>query len=431
MAIIPQILWSWEEDINDLGDLKRLQIVLDTIPDNILMGILDKERGNGRDDYPVRAMWNLVIAGVVFEHKKVSTLLRELYRNKQLAYICGFGFSKLPEAHNMSRFLTNLLKHEEEIGTMFEELREYLYQTLPGYGKELAIDSKWVESAANQVSKRKDPDGRSETEARKGVKKYYGVKEDGTAWEKVVTCFGFKIHLIVDAVYELPVAYEITDAAASDVTEGKKIIDNIKTSQPDILSACEHFMGDKGYDDTELIKELKENGIKAVIDKRSMWKTETEKVVPGYDRAYYDEAGNVYCYSPEKGERRRMALNGYEETRDALRFKCPAQAYGVKCQEICECNCRNIRIPLSTDQRIFTQVQRESYKWERLYNKRTAVERVNSRLDVSYGFEERRTRGLARTKLYVGLAMLVMLAFAVWHVKNNQIENVRSMVRVS
>ncbi|MCL1896837.1 MAG: transposase [Clostridiales bacterium] len=431
MAIIPKSLFTWEGEIQRLGDLKRLQIVLDTLPDEPLMRKLEQERGKGRDDFPVRAMWNLMIAGYVFGHNSIASLLRELNRNRQLAHLCGFGFRKLPEAHNMSRFIGLLLKHEGEIRAMFEELCQTLYELLEGFGKELAIDSKWVESAANRASGRKGPDGRSETEARKGAKAYSGVREDGSAWEKIVTCFGFKIHLLVDAVYELPVAYAVTDAAASDVAEGKKMVSKLKEERPEVLKGCRHWMGDRGYDDSALIEMLKENGVRAVIDKRAMWKTETEKEVPGYKDAYYDEAGNVYCYTKNRGRRRLMTQNGYESGRDAVRFKCPAEAYGRECTEMGECKCKNIRIPLSTDKRIFTQVQRGSYKWKRLYRQRTAVERVNSRLDGAYGFEERRTRGLARTKLHVGMALLVMLATAVWKAKNDQGGMARSLMKVA
>ena len=431
MAIIPETFLRWEDEQNRLGDLERLKIVLETMPDEKLMRQLEKERGKGRDDFPVRAMWNLLMAGIVFGHNNIASLLRELYRNIQLAHICGFVYCKLPQAHNMSRFIALLLKHEDLINEMFHELSQALYGLLKGFGKELAIDSKWLHSAAKGQSKRKKPDGRSETDATKGVKKYSGIREDGTAWEKVVSCFGFKVHLLVDAVHELPVAYAVSDAAACDITEGRKMLKEQIDNRPKILEVCDHLMGDKGYDDTTLIEMLTDEGVKAVIDKRTLWKTQQEKEVPGYADAYYDEAGNVYCYTQHKGTRRMMIPNGYEKGRDALRFKCPAQAYGVKCEESGKCKCRNIRIPLATDRRIFTQVQRETYKWKRLYKMRTSVERVNSRLDGAYGFEERRTRGLARTKLHVGLALLVMLAMAVGQAKNNREEMVRSLLRVA
>jgi len=428
MSIIPHTLFGWEEEFHDIGDLKRLQIVLDTLPDEALMQKLERERGNGRNDFPVRAEWNLVIAGIIYGHNSMASLLRELNRNKQLVHICGFGFHKLPQAHNMSRFVRLLIKHESAIKEMFIELSKRLYTSLDNFGKELAIDSKWLHSAANRTSKHKNADGRSETDARIGVKKYSGIREDGSVWDKVVRCFGFKIHLLVDATYELPVDYVITDAAASDITVGKKLVKNLKRNRPEVLDKCQHLMADRGYDDTPLIEMLKERSIKAVIDKRILWSAQSEKEVPGYPDAYYTEDGNVYCYSPDKGQRRLMAQNGYEKERDAVRFKCPAKAYGLSCSGVSECRCKSIRIPLSTDPRIFTQVQRESYQWKRLYRMRTAVERVNSRLDVAYGFEERRTRGLARTNVHMGMALLVMMAMAVWRVQNQQKDKIRSLL---
>ena len=83
MAIIPQLkFFSWEE-MQPLGDLERLQLVLETIPDEPLMRMLEDARGRGRNDYPVRAMWNTVLAGVVFQHPTIESLRRELGRNGQ------------------------------------------------------------------------------------------------------------------------------------------------------------------------------------------------------------------------------------------------------------------------------------------------------------------------------------------------------------
>ena len=427
MAIIAQkSLFVWEDDINSLGDLERLRLVMESIPDEELMGKLEASRGRGRNDYPVRAMWNLVLAGRVFEHSEDASLLRELRRNRQLAYVCGFEFRRLPEAHNLSRFRKLLLKFQGDVDAMLHRMNEELYSVLEGYGEELAMDSKWVKSAAGRRSKRKRPDGRSESDARLGKKAYSGVREDGSKWEKTVSCFGFKIHLLVDAVHELPIAYEVTDAAASDITEGRKLLERLAEERSGVLETCHHLMGDRGYDDGKLIGFLKGMGVKAVIDKRVMRRGEPESAVPGYPDAYYDEHGNVYCYEPQSGARHLMTPNGYESGRDALRFKCPAQAYGIHCSDIGHCRCRNIRVPLATDPRIFTQVQRESHKWKRLYRMRTSVERVNSRLDMAFGFEENRTRGLARTKQKVSLSLLTMLGMALGRIRLGHPERIRS-----
>ena len=50
MAIIPQKqLFQWEE-VETLGDLERLNLVLKYLPDEDLMQTLERERGNGRLD---------------------------------------------------------------------------------------------------------------------------------------------------------------------------------------------------------------------------------------------------------------------------------------------------------------------------------------------------------------------------------------------
>jgi len=54
-----------------------------------------------------------------------------------------------------------------------------------------------------------------------------------------------------------------------------------------------------------------------------------------------------------------------------------------------------------------------SYAWKRAYKKRTSVERVNSRLDVFFNFENHTVRGLAKMKVRCGLALCIMLAMAV------------------
>ena len=147
MAIIPQIsLFEWSE-IEELGDLERLKLVIEHMPDESLMRKLEDERKNGRDDYPVRAVWNTILAGVVFQHESVESLRLELSRNGQLRFICGLygaGDKAVPPEWVYTRFFKKLFKHEEEINKIFEGLVEELRILLPGFGKDLAIDSKAI-----------------------------------------------------------------------------------------------------------------------------------------------------------------------------------------------------------------------------------------------------------------------------------------------
>jgi oligopeptide/dipeptide ABC transporter ATP-binding protein len=222
MAIIPQKqLFKWDE-IEELGDLERLKLVLDHMPDEELMAALEKHRGKGRNDYPVRAIWNSIIAGVVFQHDSTESLRRELMRNGQLRQVCGFdimlGVKGVPSSPAYTRFLKNLMKHQREVNKMFDNLVKMLCEELPDLGEVLAIDGKAIESYARR---RRDEDersydGRRDIDADIGVKEYKGKNKDGSVWKKVKTWFGYKLHLIVDAKYELPVAFSVTKASRSE-----------------------------------------------------------------------------------------------------------------------------------------------------------------------------------------------------------------------
>jgi len=435
MAIIPQTtLFSWEDDIENLGDLERLDATLANLPDEMFMRKLENERGRGRDDYPVRAMWNAVIAMVVLGHRRFADAIRELRRNAQLREVCGFGavgsVASVPGPDNMSRFVGKLEGHKEDIQDIFIAQSDRLYGLLPDFGECLAIDSKWVWSLANGRSGREDPDGRSETDAEWGRKEYRGVRGDGTEWCRTEKCFGFKAHVLVDAKYELPVAFVNSSASGNDTVWGKELFEAVEKARPHVIEKCRFLLADRGYDDTALILWLKERGVKAVIDKRDMWKAETEKPLPGHEGVfYYNERGEVFCYAKESGERHMLRAAGYEEKRDALRKECPVSMYGASCKEADTCTyCKNVRVPLGTDPRIFTQVDRQGYKWKRLYAARTAVERVNSRLDVSFGFETRRVRGMNKMDLFTALAFSVMDTLAVASILSKKPERMRSLV---
>jgi hypothetical protein len=403
------------------------------MPDEKLMRQLEKERYKGRDDYPVRAMWNSVLAGIVFQHDNTEKLRRELARNGQLREMCGF-LGEVPPAWVYTRFLKKLLKHTIEVDEIFEKLVEQLRELLPDFGKHLAIDSKAISSFARHKSQNQTPDGRRDTDADYGRKEYRGQNKYGSLWEKIVKWFGYKLHLVVEATYELPVAYKVTKASASDAKEGHVLLEQMEKRQPEILRTAETLAADKGYDDTKLIKKCWDQyQIKPIIDIRNMWKDgEETRLLNGRTNVTYNHKGNVYCYCPKTNTKREMPNGGFEKDRNTLKKLCPAKQYPIICQgqEVCPV-AQGLRIPLPEDRRIFTPIDRASYKWEKEYDKRTSVERVNSRLDVSFGFELHTIRGMAKMKLRCGLALCVMLAMAVGRIKQKQGEKMRSLVAVA
>ena len=125
-----------------------------------------------------------------------------------------------------------------------------------------------------------------------------------------------------------------------------------------------------------------------------------------------------------------MPVGGFEKDRKTLKKLCPAKQYGVKCKGCDRCPVKHgIRIELDTDRRIFTPIDRASYKWEKEYNKRTSVERVNGRLDESFGFEKHYIRGMTKMKIKCGIALCVMMAMALGRIKEKQKDKLRSLVK--
>ena len=197
-------LFSWK-DIDDLGDLERLQLVIDNFPDQKLITSLHQLRGKGRNTHPIIAIWNSLLAGIVFQHKSIESLRRELMRNAQLRELCGFepmrGSAAVPSKSAYNRFIANIIKNKNLIDEIFNDLVRELQSILPDFGKDLAFDSKAIASLSQRHGNLEN-DKRGEHDADWGKKTYCGVREDGTAWEKVKSWFGFKLHLIVDANYE-------------------------------------------------------------------------------------------------------------------------------------------------------------------------------------------------------------------------------------
>ncbi len=446
MAIIhQQCFFSWK-DCEDLGDLERLQLVLDNMPDEKLMQTLETIRGYGRDDNPVRPVWNSLLAGIVFEHKSIEGLRRELQRNAQLRELCGFnpllGSSAVPSSSSYSRFQEALLEQDVLVEEIFDSLVENLRNDLPDFGKEMAFDGKAISSAAKgrrkeKQGEEKSPDRRREDDANWGVKSYKGVGKDGSPWEKTKSWFGFRLHLIIDAQYELPIAFELAKASTGEQPVIRQMFDDLANEHPELVEGCEYAMGDKGYDSAATIKKLwEDHKIKPIIDIKNMWKDgEETRMLETLDirNVTFDYKGTVFCHCPITGEIRNMAFGGFEKDRDTLRYHCPAKQYGLECKGTHRCPLFNksMRIPLKEDTRIFTAVARSSYKWKKLYNKRSAVERVNSRIEVSFGFEKHYIRGLKKMKLRCGLALCVMLSMALGRIRQDQADLMRSLVKMA
>jgi len=415
--IITQITVFEYEEIEILGDLERLQLALEGMDDEELMKRLEKRRGKGRDDYPVRVMWNLITAMKIFSHRTVATLRRELSRNSQLRKMCGlddYGKKKhlVPPARVFTGFMKLLADEQEEIDKMFEGTVVELSECLPEFGANLAGDGKFLDSHAKSEAKNPNPNAgeRAEHDAKWAVKEYHYKDKNGKEQVKKEYHYGFKGHIICDVKTGLPAGYSVLAANSDEKKAMMELLDEI----PEVIkNRAKYLMLDKGYDSIEMIRKAKAGGMCPIIDIRNCWKDgETTKQYKNTD-IVYDYQGNVY-YVDDKCKQWKMHYEGYDCQKKCLRYSHKGKIH---------------KIYVSYDERVFLPVARDSAKFARLYKGRTAVERLNGRLDRDYMFEDHCIRGLKKMKLMVSLTLLIMNAMAVGKLKRGVKEHLAALTR--
>jgi hypothetical protein len=487
MATIEPSLFSWQ-DVEARSDLDRFYLVRDHLPDAQIVQYLEVMRGQGRDDYPVQAMWNALVAGVVFQHPSIESLIRELGRNPALREDCGFSplpvqrkpltrlvrdalsgrmrveyeapeeaAAAIPGSWNFSRFLANVIELEETLGLvtgMIVTLRRQLLEALPDFGRHLGYDGKAIDSHSTGKVKRTTGQT-SDPEADWGKHESGGVDaRTGKPWTKLKSWFGYGLHLIADTQYEIPVAVHVTPASHAEQVELRAMMCELFAQEPQLAERCCDFSADRGLDSAATKALLWDaHRIRPLIDTRELWREEKQQ--PDYDPSkpitralyperadtiVYSEKGRVHCICPHTGEQRDLAFQGFEADRNTLKYRCPAAAYGLDCPGRERCHQaggvdpgaygRIVRIKLDAhDRRIFVPTPHGSPSWQRGYHRRNALERINNRIDHSFGFEQHFIRGLAKMQTRVGLALAVMMAMALGHIKQGRPQQMRSLVQ--
>lgn len=434
MYIIQPPLLSFN-DFFKLDRSDRLHLVLETINAEKLLLAIEGDTPSGPKGYPARALWSALIAGVVHRFPTIAELIRHLDTNPYLRLACGLpGGDGVPSAATFSRFLRRLVKHEALLDDCIDDLVRRFAALAPGFGESVAVDSTDVHAySRGKKQGASDPDaswgakgskeGRSKGRKEKGKGDAKGGKKDGEKKKKdkdLYWWFGYKVHLLVDTQYEVPIAAIVGTAKDNDTNFLRPLLDERDRLLPKVsLEVC---VADTGYDSTENIKAITRREALPIIplnpggEKAPPGITNTlgtPLCTTGFPMTFWGRDGSYLKYRcPQEATELFSCLHHHKGT-----DRCSLSPYG-----------QVVKLNMKDDPRRYVPVPRETKKWKRLYKRRTAVERVNSRFKENLLLDDLRVRGLPKVKVRIGLSLLVMLAIAVGMAERDRLKDCRCIL---
>jgi len=407
-------LFTFEDFLAEGDDNHRLVMVLDALADDALLHKLESERKGRRDRYPVRMLWQSLIAGKVYGIATINGLIRELMRNGSLRRLLGISSSDgVPKPWQFSRFLAKLSKPENMalLKEIFDSSIESLSELLPDLGESIAVDGTGIRSWCNQFAKQM-----TDKDAGWGVRRK--SNDDGS--EQMSKWYGYTVELAVDTKYEIPLGFEVVPANTSECRRLPVMLADMNDRHGWL--DVKYVMADKGYDSRENCKFVLEKlgGLPIIPMRQSQDK---DKPFAG-EICHCTELGTPIC---DCGE--RMVYAG----RDGkyLKFRCPRhrEPLGGPCS-VSKYG-RVLKVAIRDNERRWPGLWRESKKFARLYRRRSAVERVNSRLKEHLCLDEQHVRGIGMITVNVSLSLLVMVGGALAMARDRRLERLRQIVAMA
>ena len=387
--------------------ITELQAVFDALDDDRILTRLGMYRQLGRQGHSLHALWRAYVASFHLNLPHTNGLIRELEDDPNLREVCGFNPSApLPGRRTFNRFIQRLSRHSRLVEACLAHLTDRLKAILPDLGKEVAIDASVIRSHANP-KKGKDP------EASWGVTHSPQSRDkDGLAW-----VFGYKVHMVVDANYGIPLAQFVTTGKRNDSPELPPLVNHAKSLhswfQPEVAIA------DRGYDSAANHQALWfKHGIIPVIHIRKPSKSDLYQGI-------YTKEGIPTCVGMVPMDYVATDGNGHHL------YRCPQNGCHLKDSlngGIRHCDTVYLQDP-SEDLRLFGVIRRDSRKWKALYAKRWAVERVFKSEKESRRLERHCLRGLRQINLHALMSTLTFQANALVKAAAGRIADMTRMLR--
>ena len=389
------------------GSCYDLAAIFESFDDQALVKHLEEHRYNGRHGYSVRAMFRAYFASFILNLPHTNALIRKLREDASLREICGFG-SLLPHRRTFNRFIKKLSEHLELVEQVSHGFVIRLQEWFPDLGEETAIDSTVVRSHSN-------PNRRniSDPEASWTAKNSARAKENGKEWY-----WGYKLHMMVDAKYGIPLAQLVTTAKRNDSPLLPAVVEKARETFPWLQLKA--VMADRGYDASSNHHYLHGEGVLPIILQRR-----TSHRQDGLLDGIYTTEGVPTCLGkvpmeyirsdPIKGHLYRCRTGGCHlvDSRVGMTRHCKDETWEDP----------------TTNIKLFGVIRRDSPEWKALYAKRQTIERTFKSMKESRRLERHCVRGLQQITLHSLMSSMSYEATALLRAETGQSNRLRWMVQ--
>lgn len=275
----------------------ELRAIFDALPDTDLLALLRGPRRRGRRGYEATILWRCFVTYYALNLESVSALIRYLRNNPYVAAACGIRSPKeLPSQPTFSRFGSRLAKRWQLVAVrnVQRALTQRLYDTLPGFGDVLAIDSTPMKAWSNGNKK-----GKQRSPIRRQRAKIGKVSDPDAAWWVKRNTegqnqyrFGYKAHLLCDAVYELPIVVDVSAGNFHDVRKATPLLRQVRYAHK---KSPKYVLADAAYSSERVRHVIRDQYLAVpVIDPNPTHKTairRQERLIPEWRALYKQRTG--------------------------------------------------------------------------------------------------------------------------------------------
>ena len=225
-------------------------------------------------------------------------MIRTLNDNPFVAEACGFDWPDIPHEATFSRFFKKLSSQLllPRVKDVSRSLVRRQYEQLPGFGKRVALDATTLKAWSNPA-KKPPSDGHAKWSVKKNT---HGKNE---------FLFGYKLHLLVDCEYELPIAANVSPGNVADVVRGTNVLSEARFTYSRFKPR--HVMADAGYSSAKFRTLIKRQyWATPVIDPNSSHRKAVEfaRGTPGFGVLRKQRQAVERAFSRLKGQRSLNSL---------------------------------------------------------------------------------------------------------------------------